>query len=119
MQSLNRPIFKKDKPMKHTIHIMPNGELEYIVKPELDCLSTIGSVDQKRISHVEPVSVLPRLAFKMIRRLTDDKSKIAAWTRRWKCKWRVRMLETGFIFGSYSDRLDAIDAEIAFWNEKR
>lgn len=41
-----------------------------------------------RLSHVEPVSAVLRVLFHVLRRAGDE-TFLAAWTRRWPCRWRV------------------------------
>lgn len=75
-------------------------------------------VSKRRASHVEPCNGALRAAFRLIRRHVADESRIAAWTRRWCCNWRVDLgLSNGPILAPFSDRSAAIAVEVA-WLEK-
>lgn len=100
-----------------TVDVMPNGDLRYIAKPETERLSSIGETSKRRISRVEPTNFFKRIAFLFLRRVVRDDSRLAKWSRTWRCTWRVRMLDSGHIFGSFADRQSAIDAEVDYWNE--
>lgn len=53
-----------------------------------------GSKTKQRASHVEPVQPVLRLCFHLLRWLVKDDSELAAWTRRWRCRWRARIFYT-------------------------
>ena len=101
--------------MKITVDIMQNGDIQF-VEPKVNFLEDLGETRFRRISRVEPANLFKRIAFKVIRRLVSDSSAIAQWTRNWKCSWRVKMLDTGYIFGEFEQRQEAIAAEIERWN---
>lgn len=71
----------------------------------------------RRASHVEPMSLYQRCAFRAFRRAFGDDAAIAEWTRRWNCRWQVDLspvggpLEVGF-----ETRLKAIEFEIEWLN---
>lgn len=73
-----------------------------------------GSVETKRrVSHVEPVNCVLRLAFHAVRGFFGDEGLVGQWTREWKCIWRVRMLVGNReVFGAFPSRDDAIAAEL-------
>ena len=100
-----------------TVDIMENGEIRFIEKPGTETLSDLGESTRRRISRVEPKNPLARLAFYTIRRIASDGSAPSNWTRTWGCIWRVRMLKSGVIFGEFTDRMEAIEAEVKYWNE--
>jgi hypothetical protein len=97
--------------------------------------NVLGTVTTKRASHVEPARFWLRMAFTVIRALAYEHGKIAAWTRRWPCLWRVNtspvggpILQLKHIWpdvawpvedniAEYANRQDAIAAEIQFLNE--
>jgi hypothetical protein len=70
-----------------------------------------GSGSVRRASHVEPVNWFLRWVFHLIRRRVDDKSRWAAWTRTWTCKWQARIFG-GPLLGPFDERQKAIDTEI-------
>ena len=72
----------------------------------------IALADKRRASHIEPVNRLLRVAFHSIRMCVSDDSEWAQWTRAWPCRWRVNVIG-GRTWGSYADRQEAIDDEVA------
>lgn len=89
-----------------------NGEAQYVAHPDLAEVF-VGEVRSRRASHVEPVSPILRGAFRLIRRSVADTSRLAGWTRRWPCRWRVDLrLSGGPVFGRFADRAAAIAAEV-------
>lgn len=78
-----------------TVTINEDGTLEYLKTDLCDVLLELGEVVTRRASHVEPASFLPRVWFHVVRRFVTDKSAIAAWTRNWKCEWRVNTAPVG------------------------
>lgn len=104
--------------MEHHITIDKEGNIEFVAKEELEFLTELGTTEKKRASHVEPVSFVLRVLFHSIRRLVDDGSSWAQMTRRWRCRWRVNLtLSNGPIFGSFTNRQEAIDAEVEWINQ--
>jgi hypothetical protein len=98
------------------IVINPDGTVETIDGAEL--LEGIGPVELERASHIEPVNRILRWAFHVIRSRTGDDSRIAAWTRRWRCRWQVAIVG-GPVWGAYTNRERAIAAEVAWLNRNR
>jgi hypothetical protein len=96
-----------------------DGNLTFLNTDSADTFLECGSVVTRRASHVEPADLPRRLAFKILRSLTSDKSRIAAWTRNWNCLWRVNTSPVGgpILEGRWRDRQAAIDAEVEFLNE--
>lgn len=75
--------------------ILPSGECRYLQTP---ASRTLFGQRQKcvcRLSHVEPVALLPRLAFRLLRAMTSEYGRAAAWTRRWPCCWQVNFAPIG------------------------
>lgn len=96
------------------ITFQPDGTAQYIGDQTL----LAGVVRKRRASFVEPTNWLLRLAFHAVRSLVADDSHLAAWTRAWPCKWRVRVLG-GPTFGCYANRAEAIRDEIRWLEENR
>lgn len=99
---------------EHNITIRPDGSVEFIHDDELaaeltDALG--GAADKQRASHVEPTNILLRWAFHLVRRRVSDGSRLAEWTRGWRCEWRARIFD-GPMLGPFDDRQAAIDAEV-------
>jgi len=96
---------------EHIITIHPGGLCEWLGSRELDPLEdALGLSARIRLSHIEPVNILLRVAFLLIRYCVADGGAIAGWTRRWPCLWRVRIFN-GPTWGRFSDRAEAIQAE--------
>jgi hypothetical protein len=94
------------------------GRIEYIAGHGLE-LSDQGQVTTRRASHVEPVNVLARVAFHVVRAVCSDNSQLAAWTRTWGCVWRVRVLGGPVLAAGWRDREAAIAAEVAWLEQNR
>lgn len=114
-----------------TLTIDEDGDLLFLKTDSADIFLELGTTVTKRASHVEPATFWDRVAFHVLRTLVADDSSIAAWTRTWKCRWRVNTSPVGGpiltwadLWGSvapsttatFADRQNAIDAEIAFLN---
>jgi hypothetical protein len=69
--------------------ILPSGECRYLQTPASRMLFGQRPKSIRRLSHVEPVALLPRLAFRLLRAVTSEYGRAAAWTRRWPCCWQV------------------------------
>jgi hypothetical protein len=78
-----------------TVTIDESGDMVYLKTPESDIFMELGERITTRASHVEPYEFLPRLLFTAIRYFVYDDSKLAAWTRGWKCFWRVNTRPVG------------------------
>jgi hypothetical protein len=116
------------------ITFRPDGTAEHLgdaSAPEAAIAQEIGQTKTRRASHIEPVGFWLRLAFHALRGWANfvaecnqsedsDLSReiVIDWTRRWKCNWRVRVVN-GPTFGCYADRSEAIAAEIAWLQENR
>jgi len=96
--------------------IIGDGKMTYLLTKAAPRIE--GAV-VRRASHVEPVNVYLRLAFRAIRKLVRDDSRIAAWSRLWPCMWQVDMspVGAGILPVHFSNRLAAIDAEVKFLND--
>ena len=71
-----------------------------------------------RASHVEPVSLSLKIAFKALRIALGDEGKVAEWTRTWDCHWEVNLHPVmGPYVGPFATRQDAIDFEINWLNK--
>lgn len=94
------------------------GRVEYIAGHGLD-MDEQGSVTKRRMSHVEPVSWPLRLLFHLVRGVVADSSAAAAWTRGWRCLWRVRIFGGPVLAGGWRDREQAIAAEVDWLERER
>lgn len=77
-----------------------------------------GAARRRRASRIEPCHPLLRVPFRALRAITPDSSRIADWTRRWPCQWRVRILG-GPTFGHFRERQAAIQEEIRWLEQHR
>ena len=108
-----------------TITIDESGNLKMLETTMAEPFKVLGTAVTKRASYVEPYEFLPRLAFSIIRRVVSDDSRLADWTRRWDCFWRVNTKPVGgpILRNQYGNiaawwiREDAIVAEIEFLNK--
>lgn len=125
-----------------TVTILEDGSLQYLRTDACDVLLELGEAVTRRASHVEPADLKSRILFHCLRTLVSDKSRVAAWTRTWTCKWRVNTAPVGGPILSWRDvwrtsggvagdehnwpdgevatfdnRQTAIDAEVMFLNE--
>ena len=86
------------------------GQIQMIAGHGPD-LSGCGSAIKRRASHIEPCNWWLRLAFHIVRACVRDESRLAAWTRGWRCLWRARIFG-GPTLGPFAVRQDGIDAEV-------
>jgi len=108
--------------------ISEGGRIEQIAGHGPD-LSGEGQQQLRRASWVEPCSLPLRLAFHLLRRwewlatyMTDGdphEDFISAWTRSWRCHWRVRIIGGPVLAGTWRDRAEAIAAEVAWLERER
>ncbi len=97
------------------ILIDQDGRIEQIAGHGPD-LSSEGSAITRRASWVQPCNLLLRAAFHVLR-LAGDDSRLAAWTRSWRCLWQVQIINGPLLPGTWRYRAEAIAAEVE-WLEK-
>lgn len=92
--------------------------MKIIIKPDATVVKIYDkefdeqfNLRRNRVSHVEPINTALRGFFHLIRKRVSDDSKLAEWTRRWRCQWRARIFD-GPTLGPFTDRQKAIDAEV-------
>jgi hypothetical protein len=68
--------------------------------------------NRKRVSYIYPANPVKRFFFKLIRKLVDDESPVADWTRKWKGKWIVVI--DGKEVAKFDSRAEAIAFEKEF-----
>lgn len=113
-----------DKPFPKTeqkvlsVTIDEEGNLTYLKTNEHDIFAELGEVVTRRASHVEPEQFWLRIAFRFLR-VFGDKTRVAEWTRNWRCVWLVDTRPVGgpVLEGRWLNRQAAIDAEIEFLND--
>lgn len=77
-----------------TLTIEEDGDLTFLATDSADVFLEQGETITRRASHVEPVGLLLRIAFHLLRGF-GNKNQIAAWTRTWACDWRVNTKPVG------------------------
>jgi hypothetical protein len=103
--------------MNGIITIDSNGRIEQIAGHGPD-LSGEGQAETRRASWVVPVNVFLRAAFHACRWFGDD-TALAGWTRRWRCLWKVQIIDGPVLPGAWRDRSEAIAAEVAWLERNR
>ncbi len=78
--------------------------------PELrELMRELGPTETRRYSHIWPKRPALRLAFRFLRSVTRERGPISDWTRRWKCRWEVRLAESSDVVRHESeDRADCV-----------
>jgi len=95
-----------------------NGAVKFLVNsdtaPFIDDQSKV-----RRASHVYPCNVWLRIAFVILRTMFGDNGAIAEYTRNWNCKWFIDLSPVNGpkLTGNWTNRQDALDAEILWLNE--
>lgn len=83
--------------MTHTTHrliVDDKGYLRCIHNPALP-LHELGKVKTTRIGRIVPLFYPKRMLFNLLRRCFGERGRVAAFTRRWKCTWKVEMIRCG------------------------
>jgi hypothetical protein len=127
MQNTQRKNNKKYSPVRRKTMevkiIINNGKIEIFEdefknSPLKSIFENSNVIERKRVSHIYPQNFILRTVFKTLRKLFGDNGKIADWTRNWKCKWQVEILDENKsekkIFKGFKDRKIAIDFEKNF-----
>jgi len=102
--------------MKFKLEINENGEIFGFYEDLKLFLSEEelrqAKKNRKRVSHIYPSNPIKRFFFKLIRKLVDDESPLADWTRSWKGRWIVVIGNE--IVGEFGNRKEAIEFEKAY-----
>jgi hypothetical protein len=124
--------FPKQTSKVVTVTIDENGDLLMLKSDAADVFLESAEVVTKRASHVEPTGYVTRAVFHLLRSLVKDDSVLAAWSRTWRCTWRVNTAPVGGpilrwkhtdnwrseVFpehiAAWQNRKEAIDNEVAF-----
>jgi hypothetical protein len=99
-----------------TITIDQAGKIEMLARDEFAELYEQGRVTKTRASHVAPVNFALRQAFWILRWATGEQGPVSDWTRRWRCRWQVQIVNGPYL-GEYAERVEAIAAEVD-WIER-
>ncbi len=103
-----------DGNLEYVVIELVGDEIHCLVEDEtVDFLDEVGVGSTSRGSHIEPVHRFKRWCFHFGRRRVDDTSRLAGWTRQWRCHWRVNLSPVdGPTFGTYPQREEALQAEV-------
>jgi hypothetical protein len=101
------------------VTIEDDGNLTFLATESSDVFLELGRVITRRASHVYPSKWWKRVIFRLLRTLTPDAGRIAAWTRTWQGPWLVDTKPTAGVVlgGRWMNRQGAIDAEVVFLND--
>ena len=99
-----------------TFIIDEQGECVYLMT---EAAPVIEGTTVRRGSHVEPVNVLLRGLFHLLRMALGDKGRMSDFTRSWSCLWRVNMkpVDGGILPVYYYNRQAAIEVEVEALNK--
>ena len=111
--------FPKEPRKVICVTIDEDGNNVFLKTDATDCFLEQGEVITRRASHVLPVAFWKRQAFRLLRTLVPDTSRLAAWSRTWRGPWLVDTAPTAGVIlqGRWANRQDAIDAEVEFLND--
>jgi hypothetical protein len=101
-----------------TLTIDDEGNAVFLQNHGGEMFLSLGSVKTQRGSHVVPINPLLEFCFRVIRALVSDTSKVAAWTRTWNCLWCAEIVNGPVLWRSGTTRAKAIEAEVAYLNNK-
>lgn len=101
------------------ITFRPDGTAQQIGSDISLLADSVARCTKRRASHVTPKHWLLRLAFCALRACCRETGAVAAWTRGWKCEWQVQIVGGPLLPGVFTDRADAIRAEVAWLQENR
>lgn len=79
--------------MKHQLLIKRDGTIQWLTPPPF---TIPGPRFKKRFSTITPVNPVLHFAFWILRLCFGEKGRVAAWTRRWRVLWRMKVLSTGY-----------------------
>jgi hypothetical protein len=104
--------------MQTKLYIEPDGTIRAVANDALP-LDGIGTLTQRRASHVWPCRPATRFAFRVLRSLFGERGRIAEWCRRWHGPWEVRFADDPHrVVFSHPSRRVCIAWEIQRLNEK-
>lgn len=99
-------------PKEVVVRILPDGTVQHLDHAGIDI--PLGPASYRRASHVEPCNRILRWAFHLLRDNFGEKGRVAAFTRKWPCRWRVDLRPSGgpILEQTFRKRDVAITAEI-------
>lgn len=108
----------------NNVIIESDGTVRFILTDDLAGLLTEGQSSVARASNVMPAGLVKRLAFRVIRKMVSDESRLAGWTRTWGGRWIADMKLSGgpVLRGAngkgFALRADALAAEVDWINRE-
>lgn len=97
-----------------TVFIEDDASITFLNSP-LTRGFNLGPSVTRRYSGVEPDNAILRIIFHTLR-LFGETGAVSNWTRRWTCVWRANIKNGPVLTGRWTNRQDAISAEIAHFN---
>lgn len=76
--------------MKRIITLSNNGTVEWF--DECPIMLDCDVIHTRRASHIVPLNMIKRAAFRLLRLVFGDRSAAASWTRSWRGPWLVRIV---------------------------
>lgn len=110
--------------MSGSIIVVDDDNLICIQTGDTGDLESLGNTQVARASNVMPAAWPKRIAFRAIRKLVSDESRIAGWTRTWRGRWIADMGLSGgpVLRGAdgkgFALRADALAAEVEWINKE-
>lgn len=95
-----------------------DGAVRFLLNEDTAPLVEDGAT-VRRASHVEPANVVLRAVFHSLRLIFGEYGRVSELTRLFPCLWRVNLAPSNgpVLPGRWTDRKQAIDAEIVWLNE--
>jgi hypothetical protein len=93
--------------VKSRILLRKDGTIAWLDEPPF---TLPGRKFRKRFSEITPIRIDLFIAFRILRLLFGEQGKVAAWTRKWKCEWRMRIISSGYTETGW-DRAKLIERE--------
>lgn len=95
-----------------------DGAVRFLLNEDTAPLVEDGAIT-RRASHVEPDGAVLRAVFHGLRFVFGDHGRVAELTRLLPCVWRVNLAPSNgpVLPGRWTDRRQAIEAEIVWLNE--
>lgn len=100
--------------------LLSKGTITTLGKPPFD-LPTV-TLSKRRVSTITPMFAPKRQLFWLLRWLFGEEGRAAAWTRKWKGPWIVRILATKewSVFFKRNDciawELEKLNGDLANWD---
>jgi hypothetical protein len=82
--------------MKRNYHmkIDKTGTIRWLTPPPVEM--RFMRVTKQRFSEIVPLNLWLLVAFRILRLLFGEKGVVSDWTRTWPCRWKMKILSTGY-----------------------